>query len=273
MITETIVQSETLTLSEDGFYNLTIESGDEIELTIRCLPERKVSLFVECAEAKKADLKLKLEQSSHVTLFFWNSCQKKLVFHDEAHLNKDAVLHLAYGELADGDMERISTVHLDEEGAEVQLHCAALSANAKNFQFSCIHHARNTLSLMKNYFVLLEGGSCKMDAIGKIDKGAGGAKSHQVSRGLTFDQQKQAIILPQLLIDENDVEASHATTLGQIDENQMYYMQSRGLSRHQATQLITTGYLLPITDEIEEEALRKRCRDEIELRVNQACLK
>ena len=72
-----------------------------------------------------------------------------------------------------------------------------------------------------------------------------------------------------LLIDENDVEASHATSLGQPDENQLYYMQSRGLSRQSAMELITLGYLLPIASKIQNEKLRDILEKQIELKVKE----
>jgi len=268
---ETVLSSSNQMVLHEGFEKITIDSNEEVTLHLICTEKGQSSLFVECRKAKAVNLLIEVQDFADCTLFFWNSSKDKLSFHDEAHVGQDALLKLSYGELSEGSFERKSEVHLDKEGAKIQLHTATLSSSDKRYELNCMHHARHTHSMMKNYFVLLKEGRCHMDAIGKIDKGASGSKSHQISRGLTFDQQKRAIILPQLLIDENDVEASHATTLGQIDENQMYYLQSRGLTRKEATQLITYGYLLPVTDGIEDEQLRTHCRNEIEMRVNQSC--
>ena len=72
---------------------------------------------------------------------------------------------------------------------------------------------------------------------------------------------------PLLLIDENDVKASHATTLGQPDENQLYYLQTRGLSRKQALGLLTVGYIMPITELFEDETINQKLKNEIEMKV------
>ena len=125
---------------------------------------------------------------------------------------------------------------------------------------------------MENYSIVLQGGRYRMEATGKIEKGARGAKSHQTSRALTFDAQQTATILPKLLIDENDVEASHATTIGQMDENQMYYLQSRGLSEDEAIRLVTIGYLLPIARISDDPKLQEALAQEIETKVNEVCL-
>ena len=264
-------KSERIEIRQDRSFQISIDSENEVTLSLAIAAGVRCSLFVECLRAKAVHLCLEGQSESMTTLLFWNRCDTAMMFHDEVHLYRNAVLNLSYGELAQGDFRRKAALHLDEEGASLTLRTATLSQSEKNYQINCIHHARHTRSEMKNYFVLLEGGSCRMEAVGKIEKGAGQSQSHQVSRGLTFDQLQRAVILPQLLIDENDVEASHATTLGQIDEEQMYYLQSRGLTRKEAMQLITTGYLLPVAEAIEDESLRQRCQDEIEMKVNESC--
>ena len=73
-----------------------------------------------------------------------------------------------------------------------------------------------------------------------------------------------------LLIDENDVQASHATTMGQIDENQLYYLQTRGLTKTQALGLITIGYLLPIASSLDDETLQEELSAKVEKKVGLA---
>ena len=106
-----------------------------------------------------------------------------------------------------------------------------------------------------------------MEACGKIVKGAHDSASHQASRVLTLSNQQSSEVIPLLLIDENDVKASHATTLGQPDENQLYYLQSRGLSRSQALGLLTVGYLMPISDLFDDATYHDEMKNEIEKRV------
>ncbi|MBR5289402.1 MAG: SufD family Fe-S cluster assembly protein, partial [Erysipelotrichaceae bacterium] len=156
-------------------------------------------------------------------------------------------------------------------GAQCDMNSAVLSKGEKQLVTAIVHENLETKSYMNHSAVLLEGGKLHLDATGKIIKGAKGSKSHQKSRALTFDQPKYATVLPQLLIDENDVEASHATTVGQIDENQMYYLQSRGLTKNEATQLITLGALLPIAEVLSDALLKAQMKEKIEAKVNQVC--
>ena len=75
----------------------------------------------------------------------------------------------------------------------------------------------------------------------------------------------------ELLIDENDVQASHAMSMGRVDEEQLYYMMSRGLSSAQCTALIASGYLLPICTLVEDEKMRESLTKEMEERIATLC--
>ena len=77
---------------------------------------------------------------------------------------------------------------------------------------------------------------------------------------------------PKLYIDNNDVQAGHAQSIGQVDEEQLYYLQARGLNRDEATKLIVYGYLYPVAEVIQDEALRDLFLNEIREKVNQTCL-
>ena len=202
-------------------------------------------------------------------LLLWNNTDKQLETKEEYHVKSDASLFISYGELSSGNMNRNSIVHLDERGANAIVSSATVCGHVKTSYIEVVHHAPNTSGEMEHYGIILKDGQFKMEAIGKIDKGAYASKSHQSTRILTFDKKQNATVLPMLLIDENDVEASHATSLGQPDENQLYYMQSRGLSRQSAMELITLGYLLPIASKIQNEKLRDILEKQIELKVKE----
>ena len=77
--------------------------------------------------------------------------------------------------------------------------------------------------------------------------------------------------LNELLIDENDVQASHAMSMGRVDDDQLYYLMSRGLTMQQCTSLISTGYLMPIADVIDQEELRNTLRKELEGKISSLC--
>jgi Fe-S cluster assembly protein SufD len=134
-----------------------------------------------------------------------------------------------------------------------------------------VNFAPHTHGEIRNYAVVLKTGVLMIDAIGKIVKGARKSESHQTSRALSFEDGQKSTILPELLIDENDVQASHAMSIGRMDEDQLYYMMSRGLSVEQCTSLVSAGYLMPITEVIDNEELRETLRSEMERKIGELC--
>jgi Fe-S cluster assembly protein SufD len=72
---------------------------------------------------------------------------------------------------------------------------------------------------------------------------------------------------PILLIDEYDVKAGHGATVGKIEEQQLYYLQSRGLTKAEAEKLIIKGYIKPILDEMHDQALIERLEQTIYERI------
>lgn len=120
---------------------------------------------------------------------------------------------------------------------------------------------------MHNFAVLKDGANYEMVANGTIDKGAREAASHQETRVLTVGKEHATKVIPLLMIDENDVKASHALTIGEPDENQLYYLESRGLSKEMALGLLSVGYFMPTIEMIQEEEIREKTREEMERKV------
>lgn len=180
---------------------------------------------------------------------------------------RDADFHLAYCDLDEGSAMIDGYVVLKEEGAHADLLSACIVHQKKHFNILCLHEVPYTTATMEHYAVVMEHGDYRMEACGKIMKGAHDSVSHQSTRVLTLSEHHHSQVIPLLLIDENDVKASHATTLGQPDENQLYYLQTRGLSREQALGLLSIGYIMPITDIFEDEEKKAELKNEIEMKV------
>ncbi|HHX37746.1 MAG TPA: SufD family Fe-S cluster assembly protein, partial [Clostridiaceae bacterium] len=113
-------------------------------------------------------------------------------------------------------------------------------------------------AFVQSHGVVDDGGSGHMVSIADIEKGAHGAKVREENRFITLGKNARAFTDPTLLIDEYDVEASHAATVGQMDEDAMFYLQSRGLTPEQAKRLVTSGFLMPLIDRIPQNELRNQ---------------
>jgi Fe-S cluster assembly protein SufD len=92
----------------------------------------------------------------------------------------------------------------------------------------------------------------------RIDLDAPDSEAYQENRNLMLDPTCRAESIPELEILNENVQCTHGATVGPIDEEQVYYLQTRGLPRAAAEHLIVEGFFSPALDRIEDEALRER---------------
>jgi Fe-S cluster assembly protein SufD len=184
-------------------------------------------------------------------------------------LKQDASCQMGVLDLEKSPLKWNHFVDLQEEGAEYEILSGQLCQEhiEKVCDMEVRHNAPHTNGQMKNFAVLFDYGQYQMVADGNIKKGCFDAQSHQATRVLTLGQGHKTKVIPLLLIDENDVKASHALTIGQPDADQLYYLQSRGLSTKQAVGLLSVGYFLPVIDMVEDEELKENLRQEMESKV------
>lgn len=254
-------------IEENGFSSHHFEVHGEHEFIFHIGKHRNTSIAITYS-GKDAQVKTRFicEEGSNTHVLLRNEVEHMQMM-DESEIYKDAHLTLGYLEIQDGTVCAENNVYLKETGADAHLMNVCIAQSQKHYHVVCVHEKPYTNGLIENYAVVKEHGDYSMEACGKIVKGAHDSASHQASRVLTLSEQQSSEVIPLLLIDENDVKASHATTLGQPDENQLYYLQSRGLTREQALGLLTIGYMMPITTVLDDEDLAAELKNEIETKV------
>lgn len=254
-------------IEENGFSSHHFDVNKEHEFIFHIGKYRNVSISITYS-GKDAQVKTKFicEEGSKAHVLIRNEVAN-MQMEDVSEIYKDAHLTLGYLEVQDGTSFAENKVYLKETGADAHLMNVCIAQSKKHYHVECVHEKPYTNGLIENYAVIKEHGDYSMEACGKIIKGAHDSASHQASRVLTLSENQSSEVIPLLLIDENDVKASHATTLGQPDENQLYYLQSRGLTREQALGLLTIGYMMPITTVLDDENLAAELKNEIETKV------
>ena len=265
---ETVRTSQTLVLPE-GYSAYEINADEDLSLQLKIT--RPCDVFVRILKAAKMQVNIEAAEGVKAAVLFYNS-SKDTVTSSECHtVMKDADLTVAYGECNGAETYRNVKMELKESGANALLSTASLVNEKKEYRMEVANLAPHTSGDIRNFAVVLSEGRLMIDAIGRIVKGAYRSESHQTSRALSFAEGQRSEILPELLIDENDVQASHAMSIGRVDEDQLYYMMSRGLSIEQCTSLISTGYLMPVTEVLKNEELRSTLAEEMERKITELC--
>ena len=147
-------------------------------------------------------------------------------------------------------------VVLAGEGAEVEIVGLVIGkgSDERSLETYITHSAPNTKSNVNVRAVLR--GKAKFDFRGnvRIEKGAKGADAYLRSDALLFDDAKMGDDTPALEILEPDVKAGHAATIGKVDEQMLFYLMTRGLSRKQAEKLLVEGFVGPIREKLRKPA-------------------
>ncbi len=94
-----------------------------------------------------------------------------------------------------------------------------------------------------------------------VHKNAHSTISNQTNRSLMLSEESHVDAKPQLEIFNEDVKCSHAATIGQLDEESMYYLRSRGIAHKDARQMLTLAFAHKITQKFENKSIRKKIEE------------
>ncbi len=112
------------------------------------------------------------------------------------------------------------------------------------------HNAPDTFSDTLVKSVLTDQAHGKFYGLVSIKNGAKNTNTYFREDALLLSKKAKAEAIPALEIDENEVKAGHASTVGPIDSEQLFYLQSRGITQEEAKKLIVKGYLTPVLEKL-----------------------
>jgi Fe-S cluster assembly protein SufD len=130
------------------------------------------------------------------------------------------------------------------EGAAGALLAAYLGIGEQVHDFRTLqdHHEARTDSELLFTGAVADRARSVYSGLIRIRRGARRADARQTNHNLVLSEGAHADSVPNLDIDENDVRCSHASTVGPIDEEQRYYLESRGIEPATAERLIVLGF-------------------------------
>ena len=106
----------------------------------------------------------------------------------------------------------------------------------------------------------------------KIGPDARGTQAFQTNRNLTLSDGAWAKSVPNLEIDTNDVKCSHASTVGPIDEDQRFYLESRGIQPDVAERLVVLGFFDEVLEQLPVGSLAGELRELIGKKLHKAVI-
>lgn len=143
--------------------------------------------------------------------------------------------------------------HLKDVGAELKLNSVSvLNDHEQAHNFVRIHHEAPHGSSTQNFKNIVNGNSrSSVDGTVIVNQGAQQTYSDQLINNLMLSDNAHADTKPNLMIFADDVKCTHGATVGQLDEGQLFYLKTRGLSEQVAKQLLTKSFAESIVQTIE----------------------
>src|SRR6184192_2775592 len=113
-----------------------------------------------------------------------------------------------------------------------------------------VHLAPNTTSLITSKSISKDGGRAGYRGLLQVAQGAKNSKSKVVCDALILDEDSRSDTYPYIDIDESDVDIGHEATVTKIGNEQLFYLMSRGLTEAEASAMVVSGFVEPITKEL-----------------------
>lgn len=189
------------------------------------------------------------------------------------HLQKDLKFKVGNNEkktfiiFLTNDTEQIGDVKIFIEGekAKVQILGIIVGQGKQKVELYTLqdHIKPESVSDLLIKSVLFDESKFNYKGLIKIEKDAQKSNAYQKNQNLLLSPKSWADSRPYLEILANDVRCTHAATVGQIDKNQLYYLQTRGLTERIATYLLVDGFFQDVLDRIPDDKIREEVKEKL----------
>lgn len=182
--------------------------------------------------------------------------------HEQARIGRDSTFDWIFGAIGTRLTKSFMTVDLDGEGSTAKMSGFYFADGEQHLDHDTQqnHNAAHTTSDFLFKGALKDRSRSVWQGMIYVARGAQKADGYQANRNLVLSRQARADSIPGLEILADDVRCTHGATVGQIEQEHIFYLMSRGLGRTEAERLVVDGFFDPIMQRIPYEGVRKRLK-------------
>jgi Fe-S cluster assembly protein SufB len=168
---------------------------------------------------------------------------------------ESATMEWVDGNLGSKLTMKYPSVYLLGEGAHGEILSIAFAGKGQHQDAGgkIVHGRANTSSLITSKSISKDGGRSSYRGLIKVADGARGVRSKVVCDALILDPESRSDTYPVMEVDEADVSIAHEASVSRIQEEQLFYLMSRGLSETEASTMIVNGFIEPLVKELPME--------------------
>lgn len=186
------------------------------------------------------------------------------------YVSQDEGSNVALGQYALHTGQTRNRIYVDLKGERAECHLFGMAIADKQERVDNItyirHRVPNCSSNELFKYVIDEQARCSFIGRILVQKGAIKTDAHQTDRNLCLSPEAKMVARPELEIYADDVKCSHGATVGQLDQNALFYMRTRGIPEHEARMLLMFAFMGDVIDGIRIEPLKDRLKHLVEKR-------
>ncbi len=244
------------------YFRINAESAGQFERTLIIADEGSQAHYIEGCTAPSYSrdsfhsgvIEIVVRQGArfrYSTIQNWSRNVYNLVT-QRAAVYRDGVMEWVDGNLGSRVTMKYPSCYLLEEGASGEILSIAMAGPGQHQDAGgkVVHFAPYTRSSIISKSISKQSGRSSYRGLVKVLEGAHHTRSHVECDALLLDESARTDTYPYIEIEERDAEVGHEATVSKINDEQLLYLQSRGLSEGEAASLIVRGFIEPVAKEL-----------------------
>lgn len=216
-----LVEDNVITFKKNCDYGIYYEECNNVDITINVLDNVYVKLFEYMSE---------MDVNSNITYNISDNGNLLLYkFYSNDSVNENICVNL------NGYMSKIS------------YNFSNICINSEKYNFVINHNNSNSISNISNKSICLDGGKIDFNIDTIVEKGNTKCNMNQDTKIINFGDNN-SIIKPNMFVSEDDVEARHASVIGNFNEEELFYLMARGINYNDSVKLLVKGYIFSNLD-------------------------
>jgi Fe-S cluster assembly protein SufD len=225
----------------------------------------------ERAALHAATVEVKVGRNAHLTFVELQSLGQNVwnFTHERVRVGQDSKVDWIFSAVGTRLTKNFSEIDLDEDGATGKMSGFYFTDGEQHLDHDTQqnHNAPRTTSDLLFKGALRDKSRSVWQGMIYVAPGAQKTDGYQANRNLVLSPQARADSIPGLEIMADDVRCTHGATVGQMEQEHIFYLMSRGLNRREAERLAVDGFFDPVLHRIPFEGVRERLKKSIEAKM------
>lgn len=239
-----VVDEQVLVEESDELIEVTLSDKldifDIIKLRINVIGNTDIQIYYENSNDSKLDVLINLKEDVCCNIYeLKKENDVKIQYKYYLGARSNLQVHKFYN---CNIVKELDIIELNGEYANIYYKFHTISTDCQKYDLVVYHNSRCTKSNIINKGVNIKNGSLFFNVTSVVYNGIIDCDLNQNNRIITMNDRK-CNINPNLLIEENDVVANHSALIGKFNEEEIFYLMSRGIKKDDAIRLLTKGFL------------------------------